>query len=197
MYLSTCHICWRIGQPGRSSLSFDRPKNHKIGRRHWVLASCPVSLNSIQWFQRPGRPSWFFFTSPQKIPPQTWWRTFSSCFLSRFGKFRSVVSERKAKMSQPIRDRAAILFFRSANLVEDDEFLLPVKFCQILPAVFEKSKMWKANDGRTDNASYRLRCKFHNHIRLSGRSSPFVNQLIFRIRNQRAKQIHTFTLCVI
>ena len=44
---------------------------------------------------------------------------------------------KKTKMSQPIRDRAAILFFqfswkKPTKLVEDVEFFLPVKFRQIL-----------------------------------------------------------------
>ena len=59
-------------------------------------------------------------------------KTLRSCFLSKFVEFRSAVSEVKLKMSQPIRGRGAILFFRSArkktNLVEDVEILLPIKF---------------------------------------------------------------------
>ena len=45
------------------------PEKHKLGRGPWDLASCQVSLNSVQRFrgevenisanQRPGRPSWF------------------------------------------------------------------------------------------------------------------------------------------
>ena len=55
---------------GRPSCFSDRPKTpHKFGRGGWDLASCQVSLNSVQWFQRevenisanqrPGRPSCF------------------------------------------------------------------------------------------------------------------------------------------
>ena len=33
----------------------DLPEEHKHGRRHWELASCQVSLNSVQRFQRRSR----------------------------------------------------------------------------------------------------------------------------------------------
>ena len=42
-------------RPGRPSCFSDRPEKHKLGRRHWDLASCQVSLNSVQWFQRRSR----------------------------------------------------------------------------------------------------------------------------------------------
>ena len=56
---------------GRPSFFFDRPEKHKLGRGHWDLASCEVSLNSVhRGFkeevenvsanQRPERPSCFF-----------------------------------------------------------------------------------------------------------------------------------------
>ena len=41
--------------PGRPSCFSDRPKNHKLGRGRWDLASCQVSLNSVQRFQRRSR----------------------------------------------------------------------------------------------------------------------------------------------
>ena len=34
-------------RPGRPSCFSDRPEKHKLGRGHWDLASCPVSLNSV------------------------------------------------------------------------------------------------------------------------------------------------------
>ena len=37
---------------GRPSCFSDRPKKHKLGRGRWDLASCQVSLNSVQRFQR-------------------------------------------------------------------------------------------------------------------------------------------------
>ena len=35
-------------RPGRPSCFSDRPEKHKLGRGHWDLASCQVSLNSVQ-----------------------------------------------------------------------------------------------------------------------------------------------------
>ena len=42
----------RQGQPSCFS---DRPEKHKLGRERWDVASCQVSLNSVQWFQRRRR----------------------------------------------------------------------------------------------------------------------------------------------
>ena len=39
-------------RPGWSSCFSNRPEKHKLGRGHWVLASCQVSLNSVQWLHR-------------------------------------------------------------------------------------------------------------------------------------------------
>ena len=39
-------------RPGRQSCFYDRPKKHHLGRRHWDLVYCQVSLNSFQRFQR-------------------------------------------------------------------------------------------------------------------------------------------------
>ena len=54
-----------------------------------------------------------------------------SCFLSSFVEFRSAVSEEKSKISQPIRGHGGHLVFpigpKNTKLVEDVEFLLPVK----------------------------------------------------------------------
>ena len=58
--------------------------------------------------------------------------TLRSCFLSSFVEFRSAVSEKKLKMSQPIRGQGGHLVFpispKNTNLVEGVEILLPVKF---------------------------------------------------------------------
>ena len=42
-------------RPGRPSCFTNRPKKHKLGRGRWDLASCQVSLNSVQRFQRRSR----------------------------------------------------------------------------------------------------------------------------------------------
>ena len=39
-------------RPGRPSWFSDRPEKHKLGRAHWDLTSCQVSLNSLQRFKR-------------------------------------------------------------------------------------------------------------------------------------------------
>ena len=62
-------------RPGRPSCFSDRPEKHKLGRGHWDLASCQVSLNSVQQFQRrsrkclsksEARAAIFFSTDPKK-----------------------------------------------------------------------------------------------------------------------------------
>ena len=40
---------------GRPSCFSDRPEKHKLGRGRWDLASCQVSFNSVQRFQRRSR----------------------------------------------------------------------------------------------------------------------------------------------
>ena len=42
-------------RPGQPSCFSNRPEKHKLGRGSWDLASCKVSLNSVQWFQRRSR----------------------------------------------------------------------------------------------------------------------------------------------
>ena len=42
-------------RPGRPSFFSDRPEKHKLGRGRWDLASCQVSLDSVQRFQRRSR----------------------------------------------------------------------------------------------------------------------------------------------
>ena len=89
--------------------------------------------------QRPGRPSCF---SDRLKKSQTWERTLSSCFLSSFSKFRSVVSEKKSKMSQQIRGRGGHLVFpigsNNTNLLEGVEFLRLSSFGKFRSAVAEK-----------------------------------------------------------
>ena len=92
-------------RPGRPSCFSDRPEKHKLGRGRWDLASCQVSLNSVQRFQRrsrkclsqsEARAAILFFQSARKT--QTWQRALRSCFLSSLVEFRSAVSEEKSKM---------------------------------------------------------------------------------------------------
>ena len=66
-------------RPGRPACFSNRPKKHKLGRGRWDLASCQVSLNSVQRFQRrsrkclsqsEARTAILFFRSAPKT--QTW-----------------------------------------------------------------------------------------------------------------------------
>ena len=66
-------------RPGRPSYFSDLPKKHKIGRGRWDLASCQISLNFVQRFQRrsqkrlsqsEARVAILFFRSARKT--QTW-----------------------------------------------------------------------------------------------------------------------------
>ena len=62
-------------RPGRPSCFSHQPEKHKLGRGRWDLASCQVSLNSVQRFQRrsrkclsqsEARAAIFFFDRPEK-----------------------------------------------------------------------------------------------------------------------------------
>ena len=66
-------------RPGWPSCFSDRPQKHKLGTGRWDLASCQVSLNSVQRFHRKRRKCFsqsearaaiLFFRSAQKT--QTW-----------------------------------------------------------------------------------------------------------------------------
>ena len=66
-------------RPRRPFCFPDRPEKHKLGRGHWDLASCQVSLNSVHQFQRrsqkclsqsEARAAILFFWSARKT--QTW-----------------------------------------------------------------------------------------------------------------------------
>ena len=109
-------------RPGRPSCYSDRPEKHKLGRGHWDLASCQVSLNSVQRFrgevkyvsanQRPGRPS-CFSDQPEKHKLDRGCWDLASCQVSlnsvqRFQR-RSWICLSQSEA------RAAILFFRSAR----------------------------------------------------------------------------------
>ena len=92
-------------RPGRPSCFSDQHEKHKLCRGCWDLASCQVSLNSVQRFQRrsrkclsqsEARAAILFFRSAWKT--QIRYRMLSSCFLSSFVEFCSVVSEEKLKM---------------------------------------------------------------------------------------------------
>ena len=107
----------RLDLEARAAILFfpDWPEKHKRGRRHWELAFCQVSLNSVQRFHQRSR------------------KCLS--FLSSFVEFRSAVSSEKSKMSQPIRGQGCHFVFpispKNTNLVKGVEILHPIKFRRI------------------------------------------------------------------
>ena len=83
VHLSTmCNLVEKVSaiqMPGWPSCFTDQPKKHKLSRGRWDLASCQVSLNSVQQFQRrskkwlsqsEARAAILFFRSAKKT--QTW-----------------------------------------------------------------------------------------------------------------------------
>ena len=79
--------------------------------------------------QKPGWPSCFSDRpSKHKLSRGRW--DLTSCQV--FVEFHSAVSEKKSKMSQPIRGKGGHLVFpigpKNTNLVEEVEILLPVNF---------------------------------------------------------------------
>ena len=83
-------------------------KKHKLGRGRWVLASCQVMSNSVQWFQRrsrkclsqsEARAAILFFWSARKT--QFRYRMLWSCFLSSFVEFYSAVPENVSANQRP------------------------------------------------------------------------------------------------
>ena len=129
-------------RPGRPSCSSDRPEKHKLGRRRWDLASCQVSLNSVQRFQRRSRKCLsqsearaghlVFPIGPKNtslvedieilLPVKFRWIPFSG---SR-GEVENVSANQR-----PGRPSCFSNGPENTNLVEDVEILLPIKFCWI------------------------------------------------------------------
>ena len=152
-------------RPGRPSCFSDRPEKHKLGRGRWVLASCQVSLNSVQQFQRSwkclslseARAAIFFFDQPKKHKLGR--GHLRSCFLTSFFEFRSAVSEEKSKMCQPIRGQGDhLVFLIGPKNTKLGRGRWDLAFCQVsLNSVqrFQR-RSWKCEklteNGRTDNA---------------------------------------------
>ena len=107
-------------RPGRPSLFPDRRKKIKCGRGRWDFVFCQVSLNSFQRLQR--RSQNFLGQSEHRAvilnsdrPEKHKCGLFEILLPIMFCWILSSVAKKKLKMSQPIRDRAAILVFRSAR----------------------------------------------------------------------------------
>ena len=144
--LSSDNSCWGIGQ-GRHFCLLIGPKNTNFVEDIeillpvqflWILFSGFIGeVKNVSANQRPGRPS-CFSNRPEKhkLGSRRW--NLASCQVS-------AVSEKKSKMSQPIRGQGGHLVFqidlKNTDLVEDVEILLPVKFCGIQFSGFREVKM--------------------------------------------------------
>ena len=136
----------------------------KLDRGHWVLPSSQVSLNSVwRWEgvenipanQRPGKSSWFFDRHQKhKLDRRHWVLPPSQVSLNSV----YITVPEKSKMYLHNRGHSGHLGFslapKNTNLVEDVDFLLPVKIRKIPISGSEKLKIWNVNDDRrtSDNA---------------------------------------------
>ena len=118
----------------------------QLGRRCWDLASCQISLNPVQQFQRRS----------QKCLSQSW---------AIFVEFRSAVTEKKSKMYQPIRGWTAILFFRSARKTQTWKMTLRSSFFEFRSAVSsEKSKISQPIRGQGGHLVFQIGAKNTNLV---------------------------------
>ena len=174
-------------QPGKQFLFTDWPgKKHKLGRGHWDLASCQLSLNSVQRFQSK---SWkclsqwqtgadiLFFRSTRKntkfvedvdilLPVKFCWIPFSG--------FRGEVEN-----VSYIRDRSGHLVFligpKNTILVEDFAIMLPVKFRWIqFSGFWGEVENVSANDRPSDHLIFPIGPKNTNLVEdVKNSSRPF------------------------
>ena len=101
-------------RPGSPSCFSDQPKKHELGRGRWNLASCHVSLNSVQWFlRRSWKKKSCFSNWPEKHKLGTGHWDLASCQVL----FNSVqrFQRRSRKCLSQSEGRAAFLFFWSAR----------------------------------------------------------------------------------
>ena len=138
-------------RPGPPSCFSNRPVKHNLGRWHWDLVSCQVSLNSFQRFQRVrkmsqpirGQGSHLIFLVSLKntnlveevetlLSVKFCWILLSGCR----GEVENVSANQRPGLPQPIRGQGRHLVLpirpKNTNLVEVVKILLPVKFCWIL-----------------------------------------------------------------
>ena len=107
-------------RPGRSSCFSDRPEKYKLGRGRWYLASCLVSLNSVQRFHKRSRKclsqseamaAILFFRSARKTQIGRGRWDLASCQVSLNSVKR--FQRRSKKCFSQSDARAAILIFQS------------------------------------------------------------------------------------
>ena len=107
-------------RPGRPSCFSNRPEKHKLGKGHCDLASCQVSLNSVQRFQRRSQKCLrgkgghlVFYDRPEKhkLGKGCWDHASCQVSLNSVQRFQ----RRSRKCLSQSEARAAILFFWSAG----------------------------------------------------------------------------------
>ena len=131
-------MCQPLRGQGSHLGFFDRPEKDRHGTGRWDLATCQVSLKSVQRFQilynesanqRPGQPFWFSGEHEKhKVDRGRWDLASCQVSLNSVQRFHE-----KSKMSHPIRSQGGRLVFfsdkpKNINFVENMEILLPVKF---------------------------------------------------------------------
>ena len=146
-------------RPWRPSCFSDLPEKHKLGGGHWDLASCQVSLNSVQRFKRrsqkclskleAGAAILFFWSAWKTLGRGCW--DLASCQVSlnpvqQFQRRKKTQTWKRSNIEveillpvsakqRPGQTVTTILPFwwtrKTQNLVEDIRILLPVKFCWI------------------------------------------------------------------
>ena len=156
-------------RPGRPSCFSDPPEKHKLGRGLWDLASCQISLNSGQRFQRRSRKclsqsetraAILFYGSAQKntnlvegveilLPVKFRWIPFS-----RFrGEVKNVSANQRPGQPSCFSDRPE----KNTKLVEGIEILLPDELRWIPFSGFreevENAKSLRRTDGRTTDGA--------------------------------------------
>ena len=108
-------------RPRQPSYFSDRPEKHKSGRGRWDLASCQVSWNSVQRFQRRSRKCLsqseasaailFLSAEKQKSGRGRWDLASCQVLWNSVQRFQ----RRSRKCLSQSEALAAILFFRSAR----------------------------------------------------------------------------------
>ena len=172
--------CFSQSEAGRSSCLSDQHEIHKLGRGHRDLASCQVSLNSIQRFQRRSRKClsqseagavilvFFVFgrVEKHKLGGGRWdlasWHVALNSVLWFEWRSRKCISKSEAV--------AAILVFRSARKTKTGRGCWALDFCRVSANYVQWSlvsgKKTKCENIMTDgqfvitmvNFSLRLRC---------------------------------------
>ena len=125
-------------KPGWPSYFSDQPEKHKLGRGRWDLASCQVSLNSVQLFQRRSRKC--LSQSEARAAILFFRISWTNGAMHQWGGGGKQQEAKRATYRAPeynvppfwqIGQGGNLVFLicpKNTNLVEDVEIFLPVKF---------------------------------------------------------------------